>query len=160
MIAVRAVTAAETRPLRSALLRPGQPPEALVYAGDDHPQALHAGAFEQDGGSQRLVGIAMVYPESPPEAHRGAIPEEAFAVDASFRLRGMATVPELQGRSIGRRVLERCFRHVREEGAAFLWCNARSGALTFYRALGLEIVGPEFEIAGIGPHYVMWGRMA
>src|SRR5690606_13479424 len=56
---IRPISAAETRPLRSLVLRPGAPPETLVYPGDDHPEALHLGAFEGD----RLVGIATVYPE-------------------------------------------------------------------------------------------------
>ncbi|MCH7976219.1 MAG: N-acetyltransferase, partial [Bacteroidetes bacterium] len=48
---IRAISAAETRPMRSLLLRPGQPPENLVYPGDDHPDAFHGGAFE----GERLV---------------------------------------------------------------------------------------------------------
>src|SRR5690606_41849121 len=95
---VRPITAAETRPLRAAVLRPGQPPEALVYAGDEHPQALHVGAFE-DG---RLVGIATVAPEPPPEAYRDAIP------GAALRLRGMATIPEARGGGDARDLLAAC----------------------------------------------------
>ena len=144
---VRPVTAAETRPLRAAVLRPGTPPERLVYPGDDHPEALHAGAFE--GG--RLVGIATIYPEPPPEAYRDALP-----AGGAFRLRGMATLPEVRGAGHGRRLLEACFAHVRAHDARVLWCNARVVALDFYRRMGLETIGPEFEIAGIGPHYVMW----
>lgn len=144
---VRPITAAETRPLRAAVLRPGQPPEALVYAGDEHPQALHVGAFEDE----RLVGIATVYPEPPPEAYRDAMPG-----GGAFRLRGMATLPEVRGGGHGRELLEACFAHARAHGARVLWCNARVGALGFYRRMGLETIGPEFDIAGIGPHYVMW----
>jgi len=144
---IRPITAEETRPLRAAVLRPDQPPEALVYPGDDHPQSLHAGAFEGD----RLVGIATVYPEPLPEEHRGAIPG-----GGAFRLRGMATLPEVRGAGYGRALLEACFEHIRTHGARVLWCNARVGALDFYERLGLETVGPEFDIPGIGPHYVMW----
>ncbi len=144
---IRPISAAETRPLRSLVLRPGAPPETLVYPGDDHPEALHLGAFEGD----RLVGIATVYPEPPPEAHRGVIPP-----GDAFRLRGMATTPDVRGAGYGRRLLEGCYEHVRAQGARVLWCNARVGARAFYLALGLQTVGPEFEIEGIGPHYVMW----
>lgn len=152
---LRDVPAEAVRPLRSEVLRPGVPPEQLVYPGDDHPDALHVGAYEGD----TLVGIATVYPEPPPEAHRDSIEAAAYAPGASYRLRGMATRPTLQGQGVGRAVLERCFRHVREEGADVLWCNARLIALPFYQALGLEIVGEEFDIPGIGSHYVMWRRI-
>ncbi|MDX1419627.1 MAG: GNAT family N-acetyltransferase [Rubricoccaceae bacterium] len=144
---VRPITAAETRPLRSSILRPGQPPGALVYPGDDHPQALHAGAFE----GARLVGIATVHPEPPPAAYREDLP-----AGEAFRLRGMATLPDVRGGGYGRRLLDACFEHVRAHGGPVLWCNARVVALDFYRRMGLETVGPEFDIPGIGPHYVMW----
>ena len=144
---VRPITAEQTRPLRGEILRPGQPPEALVYYGDTGPGTFHAGAFE-DG---ELVGTATVHPEPMPVA-----PEADVDVTNAFRLRGMATKQHLQGRGYGRAVLERCIEHVRASGAEVLWCNARTGARGFYERLGFETVGDEFEIEGIGPHYVMW----
>ena len=144
---VRPITPAETRPLRSEILRPGQPPESLVYPGDDAPGSFHAGAFV-DGA---LVGIATVYPEPMPAA-----PDADLDPSSAFRLRGMATRTGLQGRGIGRAVLARCIDHVRDSGADVLWCNARVGALGFYERLGFETLGDEFDIAGIGPHFVMW----
>ncbi len=150
---IRPISAADTRPLRSAVLRPGQPPESLVYPGDDAPGSFHAGAF-LDG---EVVGIATVYPEPMPLAPDPSA-GSGQAVDAStaFRLRGMATRADLQGQGIGRITLLRCIEHVRDHGADVLWCNARTGALSFYTGLGFETLGDEFEIAGIGPHFVMW----
>lgn len=148
---VRAITAAETQPLRSAVLRPGQPPESLVYPGDDAPTTFHAGAII-DG---EIVGIATIYPEPMP-----LVPQAALDPASAFRLRGMATRPDLQGTGLGRAVLLRCIEHVRDAGASVLWCNARVSALGFYQRLGFETVGDEFDIAGIGPHYVMWHDVA
>jgi len=151
-VTIRALDAADVRPMRSLVLRPGQPPQNLVYDGDDDPLALHAGAF--DGGL--LVSIATVYPEAPPDAHHGAIPEPAYASGAAFRLRGMATLPGRQGSGFGQATLGAACAHVREVGAQYLWCNARVSALGFYERLGFRAVGDVFDIAGIGPHYVMW----
>lgn len=144
---IEAVPAAAVRPLRSEVLRPGQPPTSLVYPGDDHPQALHVGAFA-DGV---LVGIATVYPEPMPLR-----PMADVDSDRAFRLRGMATRPDWQGKNLGRRVLTRCIEHARDHDADVLWCNARVVALGFYERLGFETLGDEFDIEGIGPHYVMW----
>ncbi|NNF57149.1 MAG: GNAT family N-acetyltransferase [Rhodothermaceae bacterium] len=147
---IRPITAAETRPLRAAILRPGQPPAKLVYPGDDHPDGFHAGAFKND----HLVGIATIYPEPSPEAYRAEMP-----AGLAFRLRGMATTPEVRGEGFGRGLLEACFAHVQANGSDLLWCNARIGALAFYQTLGLQTIGPEFDIPGIGPHYVMWVQL-
>lgn len=144
---IRPITAAETRGLRAEVLRPGHAPDTLVYPGDERPDGLHVGAFH-DG---RLVGIATVYPEAPPEAYRNRLP-----TGEAFRLRGMATLPEVRGTGYGRDLLEACFTHVRTHEARLLWCNARVVAQGFYERLGLEATGPEFDIPGVGPHYVMW----
>ena len=61
-----------------------------------------------------------------------------------------------RGAGLGRLVLEECFAVVRERGGSVLWCNARLVAVPFYARLGMAPVGPEFDIPGIGPHYVMW----
>ena len=149
---VRSVSAAEVRPLRATVLRPGSTPESLVYPGDDGPLAFHAGG----GSREALDGIATVYPETPPARHRGEVPEPAYAPGASFRLRGMATSEAARGTGLGRDLLLACFEHIRQTGGRYLWCNARSGALGFYLKMGLVTVGEEFEMPEIGPHYVMW----
>ena len=146
---VRSISAAETRGLRSFVLRPGQPPESLVYHGDELSASFHAGGYI-DG---QLVGIATVYPEPMPD------PPADLADAETYRLRGMATHPSFQGRGVGREVLGLCLAHIREQGGEVLWCNARVGAQGFYERLGFETIGEPFEIEGIGPHYVMWRRV-
>lgn len=138
---IAAVSAAQVRPLRSVVLRPGVPAEKLVYDGDETPDALHLAAIVGD----RIVGIASLAREPAP-GRAGA--------DA-WRLRGMATLPEVRGRGLGARLLRGCFDHVRRHGGGLLWCNARVVALGFYEKLGLRREGGEFDIPGIGPHYVM-----
>lgn len=139
---VRAIIAAETRPLRHRLLRPRQPPEELVYPGDDDPLALHAGAFV--GGA--LVGIASVAP--------GACP--LVQASAPWRLRGMAIMPELQRRGLGAALVRACLDHIRTNRGTLLWCNGRTSALPFYGSLGFAPIGEEFVDPATGPHYVLW----
>jgi len=149
---VRQITAAETRPIRQSVLRPGKTLDELVYPGDDHSECAHLGAFDESG---RLVGIATVFPDPAPAELRGVMPDEAYAPAGVFRLRGMATLPEVRGAGYGRALMESCFDQARAHGGAFLWCNARVGASEFYRALGLDAFGDAFDIDLIGPHYVM-----
>jgi GNAT superfamily N-acetyltransferase len=152
MATTREITAAETRPLRQSVLRPGRTLEELVYPGDDDPGCAHFGAFDDAG---RLVGIATVFPDPAPANLRGVMPDTAFTPAGAFRLRGMATLPEVRGAGYGRALMEACFDHARAQGGEYLWCNARVNAAGFYRSIGLEAFGDAFDIDLIGPHYVM-----
>ena len=69
---------------------------------------------------------------------------------------GMATIPDVRGKGYGSDLLEACLHHMRAKNANLLWCSARVVALDFYKHLGLQTIGPEFEIEGIGPRYLMW----
>jgi GNAT superfamily N-acetyltransferase len=140
-ITVRAISAEDTRPLRHAVLRPGQSFEQTAYSRDDHPETLHLGAFD----GERLVAIASLYREGRPNR-----PSRA-----AWRLRGMATDPQARGRGFATAVLDGSVDHVAREGGGELWCNARVSALGFYRGRDFEVEGDEFEIDGIGPHVVV-----
>ncbi len=140
-IAVRPITAEETRPLRHAVLRPGQSFEQTVYSRDDHPETVHLGAFD----GHRLVSIASLYREGRP--HRPS--------RGGWRLRGMATDPDRIGLGFGTAVLDASVAHVSAAGGGELWCNARVPALGFYLRSGFTLDGEEFDIDGIGPHVVV-----
>lgn len=137
---IRRISAAETRPLRHAVLRPHQSLDQLVYPGDDAPLAFHAGAFREG----RLVGIASVTPR----------PFDGADWPGPWQLRGMATLPEARGQGLGRAMVMACLAHIAANGGQTLWCNGRTTALPFYRALGFEPYGEEF-VTETGPHYVL-----
>lgn len=139
-LVVRRVPVADVRPLRLEILRPGQPPPAALYPGDDDQTTVHAAAFE--GGC--VVGIASLYAEP-----RAGGPEPAW------RLRGMATADKFRGKGVGRALLQFCVEEVAARGGGELWCNARTGAAGFYQRHGFEVVSEPFEIDGIGSHVVM-----
>jgi predicted GNAT family N-acyltransferase len=144
-ITIRPVAAAEVRPLRGAVLRPGRAADESSYPGDDEPETLHAGAF--DGGE--MVGVASVFREPPPGEDD----------PRAWRLRGMAVAPAAREKGYGRALLEACIAHVAARGGDALWCNARSTAAGFYRSLGFAALGEEFETADGIPHYLMRRRI-
>jgi len=146
-IEIRPITAEATRPLRGKVLRPHQPAAALIYPGDDDPRAVHVGAF-RDGA---LIGIASFAPEAFPRHADAASP---------FRLRGMATEAGLRGLGIGAAVLEAGLTLARGHGALLVWCNARVPAESFYRRRGFAREGAVFDLPEIGPHVLMWRRLA
>ncbi len=164
---IRAISAAETIAVRWPILRPGFARETAVFDGDEAPSTLHFGAF--DGGA--LVGVASIYlvpcPEKIPAlpvsaGHVSAAHDDGSARDATpaFQLRGMATLPEVRGRRFGEALLATCVAAARERGAAILWCNARTSAAKFYAKNGWQIVGVEFDIPTVGPHFRMWRAVA
>ena len=67
----------------------------------------------------------------------------------------MASAPEVRGQGYGASALRAGADEVAVRGGRLLWCNARAGAVWFYQQLGWVVVGEEFEIAPIGPHFVM-----
>ena len=140
---IRAISAAETIPVRWPVLRPGFPRETAVFDGDDAPGTLHLGAFD----GEVLVGVASIY-LAPFPARSDAAP--------AMQLRGMATLPEVRGAGFGTALLDACVAAAREKGAMLIWCNARSGAAKFYAQHGWQIAGEEFDIPSVGPHFRMW----
>lgn len=144
-IQVRAITAAQARPLRQAILRPHQTVQEQVYPTDDAPDTLHAGAFR----ANELIGIATVFHEAAPGENN----------PRAWRLRGMATVASMRRQGVGRALVEICVAHIRAHGGDELWCNGRTTARDFYESLGFHAVGAEFDVPFTGPHYIFRRRI-
>jgi GNAT superfamily N-acetyltransferase len=137
--AVRAVDPATTRPLRQRVLRPH---ESLEELASHEPPGVHAvGAFSEHG---ELVAAGFVCPD-------GGVGE--------WRIRGMATEPRHRGQGAGAAVLAQLVEYAIGQGATRIWCNARTPAVSLYARAGFAIESEEFEIAGIGPHFVLGRRV-
>lgn len=77
------------------------------------------------------------------------------ATDATtVRLRQMAVTSGLQGKGIGRVLLQFAENIARDRGYKKLTMHARKTAVGFYEKLGYSIVGDEFKEVTI-PHFVM-----
>jgi len=138
---IRTITAAETLPLRLAVLRPGRPAESARFLGDNDSATQHFGAFQ----NEKLLGIASLFRAEMPEMPKLS----------AFQLRGMAVSPEARDAGLGRALTLACIEFGKNNRAELLWCNARTSALAFYRKLGFQIVGEEFAVPDIGPHLRM-----
>jgi GNAT superfamily N-acetyltransferase len=136
--------AEECRPLRRAVLRPHQGPEACVYEGDDDTRTLHLLAKE----GKQVLGVISVYHDP-----RGEVGSEVW------RIRGLAVDPEHRGQGLGRMLLAAVQAVVEKRGGG-LWANVREGAVDFYAAHGFERQGGPFEVPDLGPHLVMTWRPA
>ena len=78
----------------------------------------------------------------------------------AYRLRGMATHPNFRRKGLGKDLMQSAFTHLLQQQADLLWCKARLVAIPFYRSLGFQIIGEQYDIEGIGPHYTMYKLLA
>jgi len=128
--------------IRNIVLREGKmPPGQPRFPSDDVEGAFHLGYFVGD----ELVCVASFHPES-----------HAPYTGLGYQLRGMATLEQHRSKNIGNQLLNFAIVYLRGQKANYIWCNARKKALKFYQSIGFEIISPEFEVAGIGPHHVMY----
>jgi GNAT superfamily N-acetyltransferase len=133
-MSVREISLAETRPLRHEVLRPHETIEAL--AAHESGDAYAVGVFD----GKRLISVGLIAPDGQA---------------GSWRIRGMATAPGERGRGAGSAVLDALLAHAVAGGASRVWCNARTPALSLYERAGFRAISDEFQIAEIGPHFVM-----
>ncbi|MDQ1436805.1 MAG: hypothetical protein QOK43_434 [Acidimicrobiaceae bacterium] len=152
------VTAADTHSTRRLVLREGRSDSVVAFDGDDHPGAIHLAAIDHIDGvigdhidgvvddiRTSIVGVATFFP-SP----CGPRPD-----DVAYQLRGMAVLPEYQGRGVGASLLAAGVERVRAAGATLLWANARDSALGFYEGKGWKVEGEGFEYGPARlPHHV------
>jgi predicted GNAT family N-acyltransferase len=135
---IKFISADETLPLRSAVLRKNLPEAQCRFPTDD--QGFHLGYFLND----QLIVIATFFQEDYPELGKGG-----------YRLRGMATGTAFNGQGYGAAVIKFAIDELKKRGATYIWCNARSTAVGFYSKLNFSILSEEFEVPGIGPHFNM-----
>jgi ribosomal protein S18 acetylase RimI-like enzyme len=142
---IRRIAALDTIALRDAVLRPDLPPGGSRYPGDEAPETLHFGAFSDN----TLVAVATLCREAMPGTQS----------TTSWRLRGMATLPEYRGRGLGRQLAQRCIAYAAEQSGTCVWCTSRVATVAFYRSIGFTecsdtFLLPEFSDA----LYIRMGR--
>ncbi len=138
---VKFIRTADTYPLRLKVLRPGGTLEDCDFPNDRLEGSFHLGTH---AGDER-ISVASFYPEKHP----------ALNGWKQFRLRGMATDPAFQGKGAGKRLMQFAVDHLKDLRVDVIWCNARTAAVPFYEKLGFVTKGDEFQIPGIGPHFLM-----
>lgn len=137
---LRRITAEETWPVRHPVLRKGRPLEDVYMEADEQETTFHLGVFFKN----TIVGVASFMEDTHPHFH-----------GTQSRLRGMAVLPEFRKRGLAAALLVRGEALLRARNRSVLWFNARIVALNFYKEMGYDTVGSEFDIPLVGPHYVM-----
>lgn len=138
---VKQIEAKDTYPIRSIMLRPGLPEETCHFVGDDDDLTFHLGGFIEN----QLASVASFYFNNNPDIQN----------NYQYQLRGMATLDQYQGQGLSSALLRTAFPIIKNNHVDLLWCNARKEAVGFYYKVGFEAISDEFEIEGVGPHFLM-----
>ena len=120
--------------LRDEILRK---PLGLHFSKDELEKEkinLHIAAYEDD----RMLGCCMLVEEDP----------------ETVRLRQMAVMNDLQGKGIGKALMQFAENLARDRGYKRITMHARRNASGFYEKMGYKKIGKEFEEITI-PHFVM-----
>jgi predicted GNAT family N-acyltransferase len=142
---IKFITADDVLPIRNEVLREGRLTlNECRFENDDAEGSFHLGYYVHD----ELACIASFHPKV----------YEGFAGKA-YQLRGMATIEKYRGKGYGNLLVNFAITYMRGQKVNYVWCNARKKAAAFYLSLGFEIISAEFELHGIGPHYVMYVKI-
>ena len=120
--------------LRNEVLRK---PLGLVFSAEElekEKENLLIGAYEED----IMLGCCMLVEEG----------------EDTVRLRQMAVLNDLQGKGIGKALMNFAENLARDRGYKKITMHARKNSVGFYEKMGYKLVGTEFEEITI-PHFVM-----
>lgn len=120
--------------LREDILRR---PLGMSFSADEldkEKDNLLMAAYEED----QMLGCCMLVEEEP----------------GTVRLRQMAVVNDLQGKGIGKALMQFAENLARDRGFRKITMHARKNALGFYEKMGYRKIGEEFQEITI-PHYLM-----
>lgn len=138
------INASDTYAIRQQVLIPGHDIKKVKFEHDDDDDvSFHLGAFVDS----KLVSVASFFYDRNTQ----------FKDQHQYQLRGMATLPEFQGRGLSSELLNMAFPIIKQNFCTLLWCNARTTAIGYYEKVGFNKFDENvFEIEGIGPHVLMY----
>ena len=143
MIRIEPIEVEKTYPLRKEILRKGMTLSHKM-PGDEDKESLHLGLFSD----KDLVCVCSFMKNN----------NKDFS-GFQYQLRGMATSEKVQGKGLGKIIMNEAERILEKKGVNIIWCNARARATGFYAKLGYRKIGNKFDVPQVGPHYVMYKKI-
>jgi ribosomal protein S18 acetylase RimI-like enzyme len=145
MIEIKKINAFDILIVRHPVLRAGKPLESCHFEGDDLPSTVHFGLYLD----KQLIAVISVF----------EVKNKLFTEENQYQIRGMAVLEEFQKRGFGEQLLQYCENEIRLKKGELIWFNARETAVGFYKKSGYKIIGGQFEIPDVGPHFILFKRI-
>ena len=141
MTSIKEITVQETYHLRHQILRPHQSINDCKYDGDTDKLTRHFGMYLEN----ELIGIVSIYKS----------PLNHIEDEECWQIRAMAVTTSVRKKGYAKKLLKEIEDYAIQNGANYIWCNARISALGFYEKNNYKIYGKEFYVQNIGQHYIM-----
>ncbi len=103
----------------------------------DEDQADHAMVMDSETG--KVVGVARMQINSPMQG----------------QVRCVAVLPQLQGKGVGKLLMNYLEKIAQEKGFQEIVLDARENAVKFYLSIGYENIGESYLLFGMIPHFKM-----
>lgn len=114
-IEIQKVSADDLMEIRHLVLWPDKPREFVKVPEDE--SGIHFGLYFEGA----LVSVISLFGDAQ-----------------CIRFRKFATLPALQGKGLGSRLLQHAIMYAQTEGYTRMWCDARTEALGFYERFGFR----------------------
>lgn len=145
-VQIKRVEVDRIKPLRYQVLWPHlEHANACQIAPDLDQSTFHMAALLND----TVVGTATLIVEH----------NNQFEEPSQYRLRAMATAPEVRGKGIGAEIIRSAIKVLQEKEVKLLWCDARLVATGFYEKQNFKVKGEVYEVPKIGPHKLMYKEL-
>lgn len=103
----------------------------------DEDQADHAMVVDED--TNEIIGVARMQTNTP----------------AQGQVRCVAVSPAVQGRGVGKLLMNYLENVAQQKGINEIILDARENAVKFYLSIGYEIIGDSYLLFGVIPHFKM-----
>jgi GNAT superfamily N-acetyltransferase len=114
-IEIQKVSTDDLMEIRHLVLWPDKPREFVKVPEDE--SGIHFGLYFEGA----LVSVISLFGDAQ-----------------CIRFRKFATLPALQGKGLGSRLLQHAIMYAQTEGYTRMWCDARTEALGFYERFGFK----------------------
>lgn len=139
---IKQVSVEDILPLRQKVLRPGKSLDQSRFKADDENETFHLALFID----REICAIASFMAER----------SKHFNSKHQHRLRGMAVAEKHRKQKYGQALFLKGHQVLISKKSSLLWFNARREAVAFYKKQGCSVLGKEFIIPDVGPHFFMY----
>ena len=131
--------------LRSKILRNNIDPKECKFNGDNNIDTYHFGAFN----SNNIIGAVTLINNKC----------EKMEIKNCYQMRGLCVDDSFQNKGIGKKLVKKVEKKLKQLKIDNIWMNARESAIQFYLNLNYTNTNIKYSIGQIGLHFLMYKKL-